>query len=94
MEIHQIKTITGEFEQYMSDSYEGQEVSPQQREECRKAFFCGALALMSKMELIGDIMPDAAAIPVIQIIRKDVISTCQKFAQNHCENTTETPSNN
>lgn len=80
----------------MEDIYKGVDVSSEQRAECKKAFFAVAMALMVKMEQVGE-FPEPIAIPIIQIIRQDLISTCEKFCEgedSHESDASEKPSNN
>lgn len=93
MQIHEIKTITGEFNQYMEDVYEGQDISEDQREECKKAFLAGAMALLVKMDETSS-LPTAVAIPVIQLIRDDLINSCKKLAEMDDQKDPEKPANN
>lgn len=92
MEIKTIKTITGEFKQYMEECYRGQEVPPEQRMECKKAFFAGAMALLLKMETIGE-LPELISIPAIELIRTDLISTCEKFVEDEGKEESESSKN-
>ena len=73
------KTIQKQFNEWITEVYDGTGLTAEQREEMRKAFFCGAFVLMNQNRELGEMEDKELAIEQLNVINEELLTEITKW---------------